>query len=354
MDWDKSRIINTSHLPSCDASDEDGTQTKPPSPCSPEHSHHVLLPAPGPSVPLREALPRDELLSWVKLTVLEGLGVEEAPAVTAVPSDERRQLGKRVHRDRAASGSVEADGDEQRIVFATSERSCSDPFPGHHTFTFRPSFHLPLSSSVSAAHLWFFSGQDLPPNSSAPLSMLTSGPPTSSSCPLPDAPLLDGWSTYRFDRNALRSIGNSAFSLRIDCPECRCYDDEDKLPFLSLNLKTLARKRRPRSVPWSLAALDLLQRPSQESHGDCGRTRVEISFEELGWDNWIVEPKTLAFYYCHGNCSSPERASARMGMVQCCAPVPGSMSSVRVTTTSDGGYSFKYETLPNVIAEECA
>ncbi|XP_016129169.1 uncharacterized protein [Sinocyclocheilus grahami] len=81
--------------------------------------------------------------------------------------------------------------------------------------------------------------------------------------------------------------------------------------------------------------------------------QIEISFEDLGWDNWIVHPKAFTFYYCHGNCSSAERTTTILGINQCCAPVPESMKSLRFTTTSDGGYSFKYETLPNIIPEEC-
>ncbi|KAJ0062269.1 hypothetical protein NL108_002589 [Boleophthalmus pectinirostris] len=311
-----------------------------------------------------EGLPRDEVLSWVKLRVLEGLGMEEAPQVRT-PDEERRKLGRNVLLNRAESvgdGCVEQQDEMQVILFAISEHSCAKSDPGHSssrspfTFTFQPSID-PHTSLVTSAELWFFSGAGLPLNTSAPLSVLTSGHQRLlSASPAPAHRSTDGWSAYNLNQNALKTIGHGAFSLQIDCPECPCNDDEDKLPFLSLNIQKRAPKRKSRSVgiPWSSSALDLLQRPSVETPGDCSRAHVEISFEELGWDNWIVDPKTLDFYYCQGNCSSPERAAARLGMVQCCAPVPGSMRSVRITTTSDGGYSFKYETLPNIIPEECA
>ncbi|MEQ2207467.1 hypothetical protein XENOCAPTIV_012830 [Xenoophorus captivus] len=107
-------------------------------------------------------------------------------------------------------------------------------------------------------------------------------------------------------------------------------------------------REAPVTIPWSPSAIHLLQRPSHEGpqQGDCHREQVEISFEELSWDSWIVHPKVLTFYYCHGNCSA-----ALLGIPQCCAPVPGTMRSLRITTTSDGGYSFKYETLLNIIPE---
>ncbi|XP_033837969.1 inhibin alpha chain [Periophthalmus magnuspinnatus] len=327
----------------------------------------ALLCVSGKGVVVEEDQPRDEVLSWVKLKLLEGLGVEEVPQVPA-SDEERRKLGRSVLQTRAERldyGSVEQQDDMQLILFASSEHSCAKSDPGHpssssplspFTFTFHPSID-PHVSSVTSAQLWFFSGLDLPLNSSAPLSVLTSGPqPLLSASPAPAHRSQDGWSTYNLNQDALKTIGHGAFSLEIDCPECICNDDEDKLPFLSLNIKNHVPKRKSRSVgmPWSPSELDLLQRPSLETLGDCSRARVQISFEELGWDNWIVDPKTLDFYYCQGNCSSPERAAARLGMVQCCAPVPGRMRSVRITTTSDGGYSFKYETLPNIIPEECA
>ncbi|XP_072303512.1 inhibin alpha chain [Eucyclogobius newberryi] len=306
-------------------------------------------------------LPRDEVLSWVKLTVLEGLGVEEVPVVRA-PDEERRNLGRRVLKVRPEGerrGSAEQPEAMQVILFASSDPSCARLAPGHSsspfTFSFHPSID-PRSSLVTSAQLWFYSGPGLPLNSSAPVSMLTSGHQLLLASPGPARRSLDGWSTYNFNPNVFKSIGDGAFSLQIDCLECQCHEDADKLPFLNLSVERRASKRQSRSVSltWSPSTLDLLQRPSQETHGDCSRAHVEISFEELGWDNWIVHPKTLTFYYCHGNCSSAERAAARLGMTQCCAPVPGSMRSVRVTTTSDGGYSFKYETLPNVMPEECA
>ena len=111
-------------------------------------------------------------------------------------------------------------------------------------------------------------------------------------------------------------------------------------------------------VPWSPSAVRLLQRPSGETtpgRGDCQRAEVDVSFQELGWDSWIVEPKALAFRYCHGSCRAPGgRSAALLGIPRCCAPVPGTMTSLTITTTSDGGYSFSHETLPNIMPEECA
>uniref|UniRef100_A0A4W5LIM4 Inhibin alpha chain n=1 Tax=Hucho hucho TaxID=62062 RepID=A0A4W5LIM4_9TELE len=65
-------------------------------------------------------------------------------------------------------------------------------------------------------------------------------------------------------------------------------------------------------------------------YSDCQREMINISFQELGWDNWIVHPKVLNFYYCHGTCSALDGTTAMLGIKQCCAT-----------------------TLPNIIPEEC-
>lgn len=167
----------------------------------------------------------------------------------------------------------------------------------------------------------------------------------------------DGWTTYRFGQNIHKAVADGPFVLQVRCLMCSCYHSaEDKTPFLHVHARPqgLERTRRSSHMAWSPEAIETLQRPSSDKiNSDCTREQIQISFEELGWDNWIVHPKSFMFYYCHGNCSSPERTVTRLGMHQCCAPVPESMKSLRFTTTSDGGFSFKYETLPNIIPERC-
>ncbi|KAF6722254.1 Inhibin alpha chain [Oryzias melastigma] len=177
----------------------------------------------------------------------------------------------------------------------------------------------------------------------------------------PSRSTTDGWTTYFLDQERLVSVSEGPFWLQVVCTSCQCHTREpENSPFLHVHVERRRRVRSPRqaafTIPWSPAAIYRLQRPSQErpADSDCRREGVEISFEELGWDNWIVHPKTMTFYYCHGNCSAADRTIAMLGMSQCCAPVPGTMRSLKVTTTSDGGYSFKLETLPNIIPEDCA
>ncbi|XP_010140897.1 PREDICTED: inhibin alpha chain, partial [Buceros rhinoceros silvestris] len=64
-------------------------------------------------------------------------------------------------------------------------------------------------------------------------------------------------------------------------------------------------------------------------------------------------PSSFVFHYCHGSVAEGHGLSHRLGVQLCCAALPGTMRSLRVRTTSDGGYSFKYETVPNILAQDC-
>lgn len=215
---------------------------------------------------------------------------------------------------------------------------------------------------ATSAHFWFYAGEDASDNASAPLFILTSVQQRLQAAEAPWKRSSDGWATYQLDHGLLSSLATGPFLLQVRCLACQCHPSEpDKTPFLHVHAQparaSSARSRRhaPLTIPWSPSAIGLLQRPSEDKprHSDCHRAQIEISFEELGWDNWIVHPKVLTFHYCHGNCSAWDRTASILGITQCCAPVPGTMKSLRITTTSDGGYSFKYEILPNIIPEEC-
>ncbi|XP_049426316.1 inhibin alpha chain [Epinephelus fuscoguttatus] len=322
-----------------------------------------------------EELSREAVLSWFRERVLEGLELEE-PLTTVQGPDgnmahpEARRTPRRVPRtSRTAWVNPETSLTQetsQIILFPSSDSSCarSDSAPGettnsHFTYYFQPSMNN-QDTLVTSAHFWFYADEGATANSSAQLFIHTSAQELLQAAEAPSEMSSDGWATFHVDQNLLASVAEGPFLLQVRCPACQCHTNEPaKTPFLHVHAQPRGPVRSPRHaplpIPWSPSAIDLLQRPSQErpQHSDCHRAETEISFEELGWDNWIVHPKVLTFYYCHGNCSASDRPSAMLGITQCCAPVPGTMRSLRITTTSDSGYSFKYETLPNIIPEEC-
>ncbi|XP_048054454.1 inhibin alpha chain [Megalobrama amblycephala] len=313
-----------------------------------------------------DELPRDMVLGWLKRRILEGLGMDEPPLpVLQLPT---RPAVDRVGQHAASRMKRETRVERRRhqessqvILFPGSESTCkdmpdhsSDAASRHFTYYFQPSLDS-LDSAITSAHFWFYAGEAIASrNISAPLFILT---PHQELLQASDSPIKrspDGWITYKLDVHLHTAMADGPFMLQVRCPSCSCYDSEDKTPFLHLHTRSSGpdRSRRAPKIPWSPAAIEKLMRPASED-ADCRRKQIEISFEDLGWDNWIVHPKAFTFYYCHGNCSSAERTTTLLGISQCCAPVPESMKSLRFTTTSDGGFSFKYETLPNIIPEEC-
>ncbi|XP_034037942.1 inhibin alpha chain [Thalassophryne amazonica] len=323
-----------------------------------------------------EELSREQVLVWFRERVLQGLGLEKPPVLPAQgPSrgmawDDLRERHRRSLRTSSTAlvNHHHSPTEETALIilFPASDSSCptSDSAPGettpnHFTYYFQPSMKN-RETLVTLAHFWFYAGEGFSVNSSLPLLMLTSEPQLLQAAEAPSKTSSDGWVTYHLKQNLRDSMSQGPFVLQVHCAACQCHADEpDKMPFVHLRAQPRGPARSPRRattiIPWSPSAINLLQRPSLErpQHSDCHRAEVNISFEELGWDNWIVHPKVLTFYYCNGNCSAWDRTTAILGITQCCAPVPGTMKSIRITTTSDGGYSFKYETLPNIIPEDC-
>lgn len=225
---------------------------------------------------------------------------------------------------------------------------------GIFTYLFQPSAHT-LSRTVTSAQLWFYSGPSAAPNHSAPdvLALSPQGrvPVTAMVVQTPEH-----WTVFHLAPALLPQLSQPLFVLLVRCPGCPCLAEEDKMPFLVATTRAKGSERARRSaVPWSPAALSLLQRPSTDlaAHTNCRRASLNISFEELGWDKWIVHPSSFVFHYCHGSCAEGHGLSHRLGVQLCCAALPGTMRSLRVRTTSDGGYSFKYETVPNILAQDC-
>ncbi|KAM6893480.1 inhibin alpha chain-like [Xenentodon cancila] len=317
---------------------------------------------------------REVVLSWFRDRVLEDLGLKEPPSVVQGPDRDEAQLRmshlhtRAPRRKRATWVNRQTSPDlemSQMILFPSSDSTCENDSAReatmtHLSFYFQPSINF-QSTAVTSAHFWFYAGEGAAQNSSGPLFMVTTTQQLLLAAEAPPTLSSDGWGTYSMDQTALVSLTEGPFLLQVQCTSCQCHNSEpDKTPFLSIHIHPRGPIRSPRqapvTIPWSPSAIYLLQRPSQEmlEQSDCNRAEVEISFEELGWGNWIVDPKVLTFYYCHGNCSAGDRTTAMLGIHQCCAPVPGTMKSLKITTTSDGGYSFNIETLPNIIPEECA
>ncbi|MEE6489034.1 hypothetical protein FKM82_015465 [Ascaphus truei] len=383
----------------------------------------LICPSVGQTCEIPEA-DRQHILTKLKAQIVEALGPPPPPSTAHSPApslsplgliqSEKRTIHKRHSKSNQGSlGSLE--DTSQVILFPSSDVPCESPTlddpqedPGNSfTYIFRPSLHI-LSSRVSSAQLWFFTGgspnhpstvpentpsQELYPSS---IQTLNDTYPQSQESParhghqLSDLPFsvninndddarqpmvdlqvlsehesvtvatsrvqkVDGWSVFHLAPSFLRYVSRGLFVLLIRCPACPCSPQPEYTPFLTFNTRPTQRARRS-GLPWSPAALELLQRPPASGAGNahCHRGSLNISFEELGWDQWIVQPSSFHFHYCHGTCSPNRGLSPALHWGHCCAPLPTTMKSLWVTTTTDGGFSYRYETVPNLLTQDCA
>ena len=335
----------------------------------------------------------DEMTNGEPLSVLPGLGTvpESGRAFSSVlgrllkgstfPPDEEE--GSQVpHSGLPSSHPLSPAGSScEGQPAATEHREAEE---GLFTYLFRPSQHT-RSRQVTSAQLWFHTGLDrqgtAASNSSGPqlgLLALSSGGLLTVPMSLDEAP--PRWAVLRLAASALPLLTHPILVLLLSCPLCSCSARPETTPFLVAHTRAKPpsggeRARRstpPLPWPWSPAALRLLQRPPEEpaAHAHCHRAALNISFQELGWDRWIVHPPSFIFYYCHGGCGLPTRPNLSLpasgppptpvqphslvpGAQPCCAALPGTMRSLPVRTTSDGGYSFKYETVPSLLTQHC-
>ncbi|KAM3916630.1 inhibin alpha chain [Leptodactylus fuscus] len=166
---------------------------------------------------------------------------------------------------------------------------------------------------------------------------------------------MDDWTVFHLAPAFFSYVTRGLFVLLVHCPTCPCSDQPEHTPFLMYSTRPTQRGRRS-GVPWSPSALELLQRPPAPGADStqCHRGSLNITFEELGWNQWIVHPGSFQFHYCHGTCSPNHGLSTALHWGNCCAALPSTMKPLRVTTTTDGGFSFRYETVPNLLTQDCA
>jgi len=97
-------------------------------------------------------------------------------------------------------------------------------------------------------------------------------------------------------------FGNHELShlIQITCESCDISSMEEIIsvnknyrPFIMIdtqNRKSKSRQRRNINCSSGIT--------------ECCREKLYISFADIGWDNWILQPKGYDAYFCRGSCSS--------------------------------------------------
>ncbi|XP_048391035.1 inhibin alpha chain [Stegostoma tigrinum] len=311
------------------------------------------------------SMSEDAIIAKVQEKILRSLGLTEPPENCNVTSQElhnpfkNRRLTRRITRW-IGHHKPKTDNDKSEVIsFPITNIPCDlqyEGFVGNYSYVFQPSLHS-RRSQVTSAEFWFYAGVQLPPGADPPTKLYFLTEPGSFAQAAESMAVEGQWVIFHISQSFLSYISHKILFLQVKCANCQCVRDQVNVPFILSTAKNLGPSRSRRStVPWSPAYVSLLQRPPSPEliHDDCHRSAVNISFEELGWGNWIVQPSVFTFYYCNGTCSNSNRLTSSLGLKVCCTSVPGTMKPLRVRTTSDSGYTFKYETIPNIITEECA
>ncbi|XP_018418536.1 PREDICTED: inhibin alpha chain [Nanorana parkeri] len=358
---------------------------------------------------------REFILDKVKVQIMEALGPPPPAALTPGSLDKPQiptKVPMRILRKRhSPKYSAVVEDTSQVILFPTSDVLCETPDVetlkteggNSYTYVFRPSTHI-QSRRVSSVQFWFFTGKSMMDKSTLHQTMPRQGvlepssefpnrgqkltPSNSSNGGKPktgdrlnsgnkektlqvDIQILSEEKTVTVETIKVQKMGDwtvfylapafhsyltrSLFVLLVHCPNCPCSDEPENTPFLMFHTLPAQRGRRS-TIPWSPSALELLQRPPAlgADSAQCHRGSINITFEELGWNQWIVYPGSFQFHYCHGTCSPSHGLSLALHWGNCCAALPSTMKPLRVTTTTDGGFSFRYEVVPNLLTQDCA
>ncbi|XP_018013114.1 inhibin beta C chain [Hyalella azteca] len=97
---------------------------------------------------------------------------------------------------------------------------------------------------------------------------------------------------------------NGGIILEIFCRHCKHPRKEvdDFMPFLSVRVTDKVKARSRRSPQDCTAG----------ARGCC-RDSLYVSFVELGWHNWIIQPQGFTMYFCKGSCAQPSVAETLEG-----------------------------------------
>lgn len=89
-------------------------------------------------------------------------------------------------------------------------------------------------------------------------------------------------------------------AIQIECSTCEMERnvapvsiEQTLKPFLVIHTSPLPQKNRPKRNTNCLPEMK-----------ECCRDELYISFEDIGWSDWILHPSGYHAYFCRGSCSS--------------------------------------------------
>ncbi|XP_030756134.1 growth/differentiation factor 8-like [Sitophilus oryzae] len=171
------------------------------------------------------------------------------------------------------------------------------------------------SSDVSSAELWFHKKSDVMDshNQTFIISEVAHWDTNKSfqktkPIAIQETDLEEGWLKVDVTfvvKNWLEYQDNPIHAINVVCKTCGIDKSQSPLsssgdlkPFLiiythSQPKRTLLHRRQKRSLECSV------------SKNECCRESLNISFADIGWDDWIIRPRYYNAYFCRGSCTTP-------------------------------------------------
>ncbi|EEB10320.1 Growth/differentiation factor 8 precursor, putative [Pediculus humanus corporis] len=117
----------------------------------------------------------------------------------------------------------------------------------------------------------------------------------------------------------------------------------EKLPFLVINTENNKKKRRPKRNVNCMPGIS-----------ECCREKLYISFVDIGWNEWIIQPRGYDAYFCRGSCSNAASLTLSGGkkveLVPCCTATH--LSPIQLIYM-DNNETITQKTLPNMVVDAC-
>ncbi|VDD80387.1 unnamed protein product [Mesocestoides corti] len=163
-------------------------------------------------------------------------------------------------------------------------------------------------------------------------------------------------------------------TLLVVCPRCDSQVDpvDVKKGILEIRHRNSIRRTRRSLEPNHGQTITIGNKCSPKGHKfSCCTQSFSLNFEDVGWHNWILHPKTVEPNYCHGSCQADgiqktphsdlmhiyrsqnyDQLSEvqREAMLSCCHPIK--MASMSVLYV-DQNNELRMNTLHNIIVLEC-
>ncbi|XP_033236864.1 inhibin beta A chain [Drosophila pseudoobscura] len=331
-------------------------------------------------------------IEFVKQQILEKLRLKESPNVSAVELPKPIFEGVTLNHPDDSSKNKELDDyyarTSKKFILLNREETECNRLGVHPSMCF--SFKIDDADAdgfdVSTAVLWLFKNKQNHTASpiDGPLSNNTKKQQTivvseveeqmdSKYLPLAKAIAIqsvdvqDEWMKIDIEWPIKRWIGSHELShlIQITCESCDISNmediisvDKDYRPFIMIDTQNRRSKsRQKRSINCSSGVTE------------CCREQLYISFKDIGWSNWILQPEGYHAYFCRGSCSSlasvtqaashhssllkilnTNGTNKSLELVPCCTAKQYSSLQLVVMDSSN---TATLKTLPNMVVESC-